>query len=246
MRGTPLTAAVALFALAACQSTAPAPGGGGAAAPATVAADEAGLKGYWSFDEGSGAVTANAGCQCESAVPAGLKRVDGKKGKALLFNGRDYVVIKHCACFNAPQYTIAAWTKLKDTCDYQYIAWKGGPAFPEEKSCRRLDLWLETDGTVNGIVHDEKEGELRFAGATKITDDTWHHVALTYCGKAVTLYIDGKKEAEEKPAAPLAKSEHDLWIGARPEGVCATGIIDEVRFYSRALSAGEVAALAGK
>ncbi len=237
MRGI-LTLATAAFAFAAvggCKST-----------ETAGATGDPSLRGCWSFDEGAGAVAKNAAGKVDGTVPAGLKWVDGKQGQALCFNGKDYVVVKSCPCFNAPQYTIAAWTKLKDTGDYQYIAWRGGPAFPEEKNCRRFDLWLETDGVVNGIVHDEKEGELHFAGSTKITDDTWHHVALTYCGKAVTLYIDGKKEAEEKPAAPLATSEHDLWIGARPEGVCATGVLDEVRYYNRALPAAEVAALAGK
>jgi hypothetical protein len=243
MRGTMrLAAAVALLAFAGCQSTGSSSGGGGSA---PAAAGDPDLKGCWSFDEGSGAVAKNSAGPNDGQVPAGLKWVDGKKGKALLFNGKDFVVIKNAPCFNAPQYTIAAWTKLKHTGDYQYIAWKGGPAFPEEKTCRRLDLWVETDGAVNGILHDKDGGENRVAGTKDVADDTWHHVALTYCGKVATLYIDGKKEAEEKPPA-LATCDHDLWIGARPEGVCATGIIDEVRFYTRALTAAEIAALAGK
>ena len=245
MRGTLMLAAVALLAFAGCQSTGSSSGGGGAAAPVSVAAGEDGLKGCWSFDEGSGAVAKNAAGPSDGQVPAGLKWVDGKKGKALLFNGKDYVVIKSYPCLNAPQYTIAAWTKLKETGDYQYIAWKGGPAFPEEKNCRRFDLWVDTDGAVNGILHDKDGGENHFTGGAKIADDKWHHVALTYDGKTATLYVDGKKDAEEKPPA-LAACEHDLWIGARPEGVCATGIIDEVRFYARALTAAEVAAQAGR
>jgi len=220
--------ALAAVALAGCQAADPA------------------LKGYWTFDEGSGAVAKNAAGRMNAQVPAALKWVEGKKGKAVLFNGEDFVVVKHCPCFNAPQYTIAAWTKLKDTGDYQYIAWKAGPAFPEDKNARRLDLWTHIDGTVHGLVHDEQGMEnLHFQGSTKVADDKWHHVALTYCGKAVTLYVDGKKEAELKPDGPLAKNEHDLWIGGRPEGVVATGVIDEVRFYTRALTPAEIAALAG-
>jgi hypothetical protein len=46
------------------------------------------------------------------------------------------------------------------------------------------------------------------------------------------------------PSAPLAKSENDLWIGGRPGDVVASGVIDEVRYYDRALTAAEVAALA--
>ena len=203
------------------------------------------LSGHWPFDEGSGAVAKNPAGGPEGRVPAGLKWVDGRKGKAVAFNGKDYVVVKHCDAFNAPTYTIAAWTKLENTGDHHYIVWKAGPAFPEDKNARRFDLWTDLDGTVQGILHDEEGIEdLRIGAQTDVADGKWHHVALTYGGKAITLYVDGKKEAELTPTGPLAKNEHDLWIGGRPEGVVATGAIDEVRFYTRALAADEIAALA--
>jgi hypothetical protein len=227
-----VTACVPILAAAGCASTGPSQGGDPA------------LKGHWAFDEGDGDAAANAAGANPGKVPAGLKWVDGRKGKALLFNGKDYVVVKNYAALNSPQYTFAAWTKLKKTDDHHYIAWKGGPEFPEAKNARRYDLWTDTDGTVNGIVHDEKEGEERFSGGPSVADDRWHHVALTYDGKEITLYIDGKKEGGAAPSAPLARSENDLWIGARPGDVAATGIIDEVRYYDRALTAAEVAVLA--
>ena len=205
------------------------------------------LKGHWSFDEGSGPIAANAAGPAGARVPAALKWVEGKKGKAVCFNGKDFVVVKHSEEFNSPRYTVAAWTKLKQTGDYHYIVWKAGPEFPEAANARRFDLWVQMDGTVSGIMHDQKSPEdlHQVHGATNIADDKWHHVALTYDCKIVTLYVDGKKETALTPEGPLAKNKHDLWIGGRPEGVVATGAIDDVRFYTRALSAKEVAALAG-
>ena len=204
------------------------------------------LKGCWSFDEGSGAVAGNAAGGPDGQVPAALKWVEGRKGKALAFDGKNYVVVKHCPCFNSPRYTFAAWTKLKNTGDYQYIVWQGGPVFPEDVEARRFDLWTEMDGTVNGLMHRADGAEvLHIQGRTGIADDAWHHVALTYDGKAVKLYVDGKGEDEQAAGGPLAVNKHDLWIGGRPEGVVATGLIDEVRFYTRALTGAEIAALAG-
>ena len=209
------------------------------------AADPA-LKGSWSFDEGSGTVAASDVCKKTGTVPATLKWVDGKKGKAIEFNGKDYVVIKACPCMNSPQYTLSAWTKFKETGDYHYIAWKAGPVFPEDKDARRFDLWTQVDGTVSGIMHTaDGQEQLQVAGTTDITDDTWHHVALTYDGKVITLYVDGKKESEQTPTGPLATNDHDLWIGGRASGVVATGAIDEVKFYNRALAADEIAKQAG-
>jgi hypothetical protein len=62
-------------------------------------------------------------------------------------------------------------------------------------------------------------------------------------GKAVTFYVDGVKDAEGTLTGPLAKNAFPLWIGARPSNVAATGIIDEVRFFDRALTQQQVAAL---
>ncbi len=214
----------------------------GGCAPADPA-----LKGHWSFDEGSGPMSANAVGPTVAQVPAALKWVNGKTGKAVSFNGKDFVVVKHIEEFNSPQYTVAAWTKFKKTGDYHYIVWKAGPEFPEAANARRFDLWVQMDGTVSGIVHDRKSPDelLQVQGKIDITDGKWHHTALTYDAKIVTLYVDGKKEASLTPSGPLANNKHDLWIGGRPEGVVATGAIDDVRFYTRALDAKEVAALAG-
>ncbi len=228
-------AAAVLAALSGCASGGPAAGG---------PSGDPDLKGHWAFDEGSGDAARNSAGGNPGKVPAGLKRVDGRMGKALLFNGKDFVVVKHYADLNAPRYTFAAWTKLKATGEHHYIVWKGGPEFPEAKNARRYDLWTDLDGTVNGIVHDEKEGEERLSGGPGVADDKWHHVALSYDGAELKLYIDGKAEGGAKPAAPLAKNDHDFWIGGRPGEVAATGVIDEVRFYGRALTAQEVAALA--
>jgi len=229
--------AIVIIVLAGCQWLGP-----GADGPP---ADPA-LKGCWSFDEGSGGVAGNAAGGKDGKVPSSLEWVEGKQGKALLFSGKEFVVVESCPCFNAPQYTVSAWTKFKNTADHHYIVWKAGPVFPEDTDARRFDLWTGLDGTVHGLMHDEQGFEsLHIQGSTDIADDTWHHVALTYDGKVITLYVDGKKEHELTPQAPLAKNDHDLWIGGRPEGVVATGIIDEVRFYTRALTAEEIAALIG-
>lgn len=205
------------------------------------------LRGYWSFDEGRGDLAANAVAGGSPArIPPGLEWVDGRRGKALRFGGKepDIVTIRHYADLNAPAYTLALWAKLKNTGDHHYLFWKAGPEFPEAENSRRYDLWTDVDGTATGILHDEQGGEERLSGGPSIADDRWHHVALTYDGRRLTLYVDGKAVASAEPSAPLAKNSHDLWIGGRPGGVVATGILDEVRFYTRALSATEVEALA--
>ncbi|MBM4018206.1 MAG: LamG domain-containing protein [Planctomycetes bacterium] len=205
----------------------------------------AGLKGCWTFDEGAGDAVKNAVGPNHGRIQDGLKWTDGKRGKAVAFDGKGYVLIDSAPCLGSAQYTFAAWVKLKDTGNYHYIVWRGGPAFPEAGECRNLDIWVRTDGGLSGILDYQKQGGPRFllAGAKKVADDQWHLVVCVNDGKTVRFYVDGRKDAEGALAGPLARNDHPLWIGARPANVAATGIIDEVRFFDRALTEEEVAKL---
>jgi len=240
-----------------CQTEAAKPSGqpvpaGVAAQPMTpgpAAPADPSLKGYWTFDEGQGDKAANAAGPQAGKVPAGLTWANGRKGKALLFNNKDVVLVPHAPYFNAPNYTIAAWVKLKNTRKHQYVFWKNGPVYPEPKNARRLDLWLRDDGVVQCIIDvatGKEEDHACLIGQTMVADDRWHHLALTFDGKVLTLYVDGSEESNVEMTIPLAQNEHDLWIGARPGGIAATGIIDDVRYYIRALDAKQVAALAAE
>jgi len=204
-----------------------------------------GLKGYWAFDEGSGDLAKNTVGPNHGRIQDGLKWTDGKRGRAVAFDGKGYVLVDSAPYLDSAQYTLAAWVKLKDTGDYQYIAWRGGPAYPEAKECRNLDIWVRMDGGLSGILDYQKEGEERFLleGGKKVADGQWHLVVCVNDGKTVRFYVDGKKDAEGALAGPLAANDFPLWIGARPAEVAATGIIDEVRFFDRALTQRQVAEL---
>jgi hypothetical protein len=205
-----------------------------------------GLEGHWAFNEGKGRLARNSVGGNDGEVKDALEWTDGKSGKALRFNGKGYVCVPHAAYFHSPTYTISAWAKLRDVGDYQYIAWKAGPVYPEKDCLRRMDVWVHMQGHVEGIwdyVDGSAEDRGRLTGKKKITDDTWHLVVWVYDGKTMKLYIDGALDAEEKAPRPLARNEFPLWIGARPANVAATGILDEVRFFSRALTGQDIAAL---
>lgn len=211
-----------------------------------MAAEKAmGLKGCWTFDKIEGDCVKNAVGPNHGRIQGGLKAADGRLGKALLFNGSGYVVIDNAAYLNAPRYTFAAWVKLKNTGDYQYIVWRGGPAFPEPKECRSIDVWVRMDGGLSGILDYQNSAEPRLTieGNKKVADDQWHLVACVNDGKTVKFFVDGKKDAEASLTGPVAKSDFPMWIGARPGNVAATGIIDHVRFFDRALTDEEVARL---
>ncbi len=75
---------------------------------------------------------------------------------------------------------------------------------------------------------------------------SWHHVAGTFDGKRITVYIDGSQAATATAKGSISPSAGtNLLVGADPIDPAAkfTGAVDEVRVYQRALSAAEIAAL---
>jgi hypothetical protein len=72
--------------------------------------------------------------------------------------------------------------------------------------------------------------------------NVWTHVALTYDGSQLRLYVNGVQVASKARAGAIqTPGSNPLWIGGNvPYGEYFRGVIDEVRVYSRALSAGEI------
>jgi hypothetical protein len=92
-------------------------------------------------------------------------------------------------------------------------------------------------------------------GYMTVNDGTWHHVAVTIEAgatmsyPAVRLYVDGIEDTRPTmdPDPFTIVAGEDVRIGSRPSNNDRyfDGLIDEVRFYNRTLSAAEIAGMAG-
>ena len=115
-----------------------------------------------------------------------------------------------------------------------------------------LSVWdggLEFEAT----EADNKTWSFNFRSPAVIKAGVWQHVAaVVEEGKGVTLYLDGKPIASKASDKALAQNSEDIWIGKEAWGVrkedsqipgCFSGAIREVKLWSRALSADEIAAL---
>ena len=95
----------------------------------------------------------------------------------------------------------------------------------------KFDLFGVTNGTV----------------ATDLpSPGSWHHVAGTYNGSVLAIYVDGQLAAQQSASGPLALTTDPLNIASKPSGNVFTrfnGNLDDVRIYGRALSAAEIAQL---
>jgi hypothetical protein len=71
----------------------------------------------------------------------------------------------------------------------------------------------------------------------------WSHLALTYDGARLRLFLDGTQVSSRTATGTIRMTTDPLWIGGnRPYGEYFRGVIDEVRVYDRALSPAKVRA----
>jgi hypothetical protein len=69
----------------------------------------------------------------------------------------------------------------------------------------------------------------------------WTHLATTYNGSTLTLFVNGVSVATQAATGSIASNTGPLRIGGNAIwGEYFNGLIDEVRVYSRALSASEI------
>lgn len=82
-------------------------------------------------------------------------------------------------------------------------------------------------------------------GGTALNDSTWHHVAATFDGTTLNLYVDGVTDANPVVAGLTQAYDvgRSIFIGSMGGSTYAEDLIDDVGIWNRVLSAVEVSAL---
>ncbi len=170
---------------------------------------------------------------------------DGKSGRALVCDGADsYVEIPHARSLEPETLTLEAWIFIDE--------------YPASKDKRRWIASKNANEWVNGhygllIAGEEAAAYLNIGGKKEnshgafsrtapLKTGQWQHLAMTYDGKSLRVYCDGKMVAEKELNRKRTSGKGAFAIGRRPDGhVAFNGKIDEVRLYSQALSAETIA-----
>ena len=203
-----------------------------------VSADIVGL---WLFDEGQGGTVKDSSGNGNDGVIEGAVWVNGQFGSALKFDGETTrVVIPSSDSLNVPeQVTVEAWifpTELHD--DINAVAQKWG----DISNRRQYQLGaIGAEGTARFYVSHTGIDNQRPIGE-EIPANKWTHLAGTFDGQTIRVFINGKLSAELESPGGLHQSDLDFFIGGYGPDEEYTknrhfnGIIDEVRVSDVALT----------
>lgn len=136
--------------------------------------------------------------------------------------------------------TVAAWVKTSSTPSINPIACKY-----VQSSFNGWMLWLDT-GKPTLFYYNSNGIQVSGAASSAITTGAWHHIVMSVDSGGGVIYVDGSsvKTIAWGGSPAVATSTTPIEIGNYiSSGSMFAGTIDDVRIYSRALSAADVAAL---
>ena len=201
-----------------------------------------GLVGGWSFDEGSGPTAGDRSGRGNNGTLTGGPSwtASGRHGGALVFDGvNDLVTIPDAASLDLTnQLTMAAWVRPTALGSWRQVLLKERPGglayalYATNNASQRPNATL--------TIGADREVNAPAALAT----NTWTHLAMTYDGAAMRLYVNGSQVATRNQTGSTVVSAGPLQIGGNTiwNSEWFTGAIDDVRLYNRALTATEVVA----
>jgi len=171
----------------------------------------------------------------------------GKVGDAFTFPGgaSDYVRVPDDASLEPSRVTVDAWVRATSPGSHRYIVGKGA------KGCTAASyaLYTGSGGGLRFYIYNGSTYKLSPNAGSGVWDGQWHHIAGTYDGSHVRLYVDGDEIGSGTPtnisiAYGLATND-DLLIG-QFGGTCSLpfrGDVDEVEVFNRALGEAEIEAI---
>jgi len=195
--------------------------------------DPESISALWLLDEGSGKLASDSSGKGNDATISGAEWADGKFGKALEFDGKDTAeskTFKNTAGeFNVHTYVL--WAKQKGS----------GSEIPfNAGSARVMNVHFnESPGSLlvgySGMAGDW----IRVPNV--ITPDEWYHVGVTYDGKEMLAYLNGKVISQRDTSVSPPQEAGSFLMGRfLGGGYFYNGLIDDVCVFNVALAEDDI------
>ena len=219
----------------------------GIAASGPAQAADPGLVGWWKFEEASGTLFDQSDNHNDGTAFNGpLYQRPGQAGYALGFDGVDDYVMAGTTARPTNTFSFGGWFKTTATheIESQASTGTGGTANqryafdPQHGGDQNAGAGLSL-GT-NGIaVYEHGSNYMPTTAAYPTALGTeWNHIMIVYSNKQPTIYLNGRA-VHTGLTSPRAIVNAPVQFGGMAYGYFE-GLMDEVRIYSRALSAAEV------
>jgi hypothetical protein len=192
------------------------------------------------FDEAVGSVSVtDASSGNRHGSIAGAQVVAGKYGNALSFDGvNDMVTVQgDQALALASAMTLEAWVRPTDVTGWRTVM------LMENAPTASYYLYANDPNLNRPAAYYESGANVRLInGTTTLPANAWTHLAVTYDGANMRLYVNGELVRTVARAGAINSGIGPLRIGGNTvwPNEFFRGLIDEVRIYNRALSADEV------
>lgn len=137
--------------------------------------------------------------------------------------------------------SMGGWARGNNTTDYTILVNK-------EES---FEMGYVSGQIASAIAIQNPNGWAWFSKGD-FSQQTWHHVVVTYDGKQVTHFVDGVQVAQTARTGTIARTACRLSLGARGEECSGAGKfvwrgdLDEMFVFSRALTAAEIKRIGSK
>ena len=196
-----------------------------------------GLVAAFGFNEGSGVQTHDASGQGNTGtISSATWTTAGKYGNALSFNGTSaWVTVADAASLDLTNgMTIEAWVNPTSNAGWRTIVLKekyGGLAYS----------LYSANGSARPAGYVYTTSEVGLAGTAALPLNTWAHLAVTFDGTTMRMFVNGVQVSTRALTESIVVSDQPLRIGGNAlVGEYYIGMIDEVRIYNRALTAAEI------
>src|SRR4051812_29630964 len=200
------------------------------------AVDPTGLVGAWGFEEGTGTTAVDSSGKANNGTLSGAQWTDGRFGGALDFDGSSARVnIPDATSLDlSTAMTLEAWVRP---------SFAGGwrTAIMKEKSGGMAYSLYGSAFSDRPSAHITTGSEQDTRGTAVLPTNSWTHLAATWDGSNLRLYVDGNQVSSTTVGGSIANSALPLRFGGNAIwGEYFKGSLDEIRIYNRALSAAEV------
>ncbi len=205
------------------------------------------IVGWWKFDEGEDDIAYDSAGNNHGTI-YGATWTTGQIDDALDFDGDDdYVEVANDQSqqIATNQITLSAWIKL----DADVGGTQRGIINKQQAHGIAWGFEMFGDGyggsSGNQLVFHDSDGGSAWYNCVSPTDlnlSQWYHVAVTDNAGAIEIYIDGQPDwsSGDGYGIPSNINAPIIMGTGSPSSFFFNGTIDDVRFYNRALSAGEI------